>query len=115
MRYIKLQHELVHAQYDEGQGKWHLKIRRPVATGEGEEEKFEVIEDVADFVMAGTGTLSRWGWPDIEGLWDFKGKVIHSADWEQSDSWQETVKDWSSKRVGVIGVVSASFRSVYFI
>ncbi|THG98596.1 hypothetical protein EW145_g7399, partial [Phellinidium pouzarii] len=30
MRYIKLQHELIHAQYDEDSGKWYLKLRRPV-------------------------------------------------------------------------------------
>ena len=67
----------------------------------------EIIDDVADFVLHGTGTLSRWGWPDIQGLWDFRGKIVHSADWEESSgTWKETVKDWSSKRVGVIGVVS---------
>lgn len=108
MQYIKLRHELVHARYDEEQGKWHLKIRRPVISDDPKGDKFEIIEDVADFVLQGTGTLSRWSWPDIEGLWDFKGKLTHSADWEESsDSWKETIKDWSNKRVGVIGVVRA--------
>lgn len=111
MRYIKLRHELVYAQYDETNAKWRLRIRRPVfpsATyGEGEIE-YEEFEDTADVVLSGAGGLSRWKWPDIEGLESFKGKLIHSAEWdvgEEGESWQESVKDWGEKRVGVIGVV----------
>jgi cation diffusion facilitator CzcD-associated flavoprotein CzcO len=58
------------------------------------------------------GGLSRWSWPDIEGLENFKGKVVHSAQWETGDAgtsgpeWAESIKDWGDKRVGVIGVVS---------
>ncbi|THH07656.1 hypothetical protein EW145_g3232 [Phellinidium pouzarii] len=82
MRYIKLQHELIHAQYDELSGKWLLKLRRPVPGSTPADEQFEIIEDTADFVHTGVGGLSRWQWPDIEGLNKFQGKIIHSADWE---------------------------------
>lgn len=56
--------------------------------------------------------MSRWSWPDIEGLENFKGRVIHSAQWETGEDsgdgpeWAESVKDWGDKCVGVIGVVS---------
>ena len=70
-----------------------------------------MFEDVADLVLAATGALARWNWPDIEGLKSFKGKLLHTADWDMSStSWEETVKDWSDKHVGVIGVVSQSLR-----
>ena len=104
MRYIKLEHELVHARYDEPSGKWHLKLRRPVAGTTGDVE-YEIIDDTADFVLAGTGSLSRWKWPDIPGLSDYKGDLVHSAGWEDEEDkpWKES---WRDKREGVIGVVS---------
>ncbi|THH05651.1 hypothetical protein EW145_g4642, partial [Phellinidium pouzarii] len=54
MRYIKLQHELIHAQYDEDSGKWYLKLRRPVfdSISPSADEQYETIDDTADFVLA---------------------------------------------------------------
>ncbi|KAH8108598.1 FAD/NAD-binding domain-containing protein [Phellopilus nigrolimitatus] len=114
MRYIKLQHELIHARYDEESGKWHLKIRRPVQGREAVDEPFEVIEDVADLVVTAIGSLSRWSWPDIEGLSTFKGKIVHSAGWETDESghWQSSVANWGDKKVGVIGVGSTTIQIV---
>ena len=110
MRYIKLRHELIYAQYDEPSGKWKLKLRRPAEGSSGDSREYEIIEDSADFVLAGVGSLSRWSWPDIDGLNDFKGKLIHTAGWETDDSgwWHSSVADWGDKRVGVIGSVSSS-------
>lgn len=28
-----------------------------------------------------TISLSKWKWPEIPGLFDFKGKLLHSAKW----------------------------------
>lgn len=129
MRYIKLQHRVVHARYDEPSGKWHLRIRRPrdpstrprsppppKASGHpgpdsDAEELYEEFEDTADLLFTGVGSLSRWKWPEIDGLKDFEGKLFHTADFELeggSKPWQEAVHDWVDKRVGVIGVVSAA-------
>ena len=125
MRYIRLSHEVVGARWDAGKGKWHLKVRRPTldsSASSAATSEFEEFEDTADFVLAGTGALSRWQWPDIEGLDAFrKGKdklVVHSAEWEWEGmskddgavgGWEETVKGWGGKKVGVIGVVSLDF------
>lgn len=103
--YLKLQHELVHARYDEVQGKWHLRIRRPGSGPTDQKPSYEEFEDTADFVFCGAGSLSRWSWPDIEGLKDFRGKLMHAADWD-TDDWREGVKNWKDKTVGVVGVVS---------
>jgi cation diffusion facilitator CzcD-associated flavoprotein CzcO len=100
MRYIKLQHELIHARYDEPSAKWHLRLRRPATNLDSTAGiHFEEFEDTADVLFTGLGSLSRWSWPDIAGLNEFKGTVLHTAQWDDS------VQDWDKKKVGVIGVV----------
>ncbi|KAE9409300.1 FAD/NAD-P-binding domain-containing protein [Gymnopus androsaceus JB14] len=128
--YIKLQHRMTKAQYNEDTGKWHLTIRRPtgnnsngVSEAEGQKpgllDDFEDIEDTADVLFTALGALSRWEWPDIEGLETFEGKVIHSADWKTGEGdtgpktkWEDTVKSWGEKKVGVIGVGSSAIQIV---
>lgn len=102
MRYIKLQHEVVHAQYNESEGKWHVRVRRPNPdTGIPEE-----TEDSAHVLLMAIGGLSRWKWPDIDGLHEFKGELHHSAGFDPHDkTWQEVAAGYADKRVGVIGVV----------
>ena len=39
---------------------------------------------------------SKWKWPDVKGLWDFKGKLVHSAHWDNEYNWE-------GKRVAVLG------------
>ncbi|KAL4250051.1 FAD-binding Monooxygenase Superfamily protein [Abortiporus biennis] len=114
MQYIKLQHELVHARYDEPTGKWHLRIRRPVVSSSNEREiQYEEFEDTADIFFTGFGALSRWKWPDIKGLDQYKGKLMHSAQWDlEGDTWQEGVKDWTDKKIAVIGVGSSGMQLV---
>ena len=103
--YIKLQHELVNARYDEENAKWHVRVRRPSNTVEGE---FEEFEDSADFLFMGVGILSRWEWPDIEGLKSYNGLLVHSASWDLGgNTWEEDVKDWKDKNVAVIGLVGS--------
>ncbi|KAG9222257.1 hypothetical protein CCMSSC00406_0006554 [Pleurotus cornucopiae] len=128
MKYMKLQHRLVEAKWDDDAGKWRLRMRRPVLSAAGEaafrqpppneagtsnipKVEFEEFEDSADVLFTGIGNLNRWYWPDIPGLEDFKGKILHSAQWDTGDlssGWEESVKDWKDKRVGVIGVACGS-------
>lgn len=53
----------------------YLKVR-DLATG-------NVIDDDADVVIAAKGNLSDPAWPDIPGLKDFEGEVMHSARWKE--------------------------------
>ena len=100
--YIKLRHELIHARYEEATGKWHVRIRR--TTEDGTED----FDDEADFLFMGVGILHRWSWPEIEGLNDFEGTLVHSANWNLGGAtWEDDVKDWKDKNVAVIGLVSA--------
>jgi cation diffusion facilitator CzcD-associated flavoprotein CzcO len=110
-RYIKLQHTLVHARYNEPSGKWHLTIRRPLTNTTNRNKaipQFEEIEDIADVFLTATGALNRWKWPDIKGLADFQGRIVHTARWditEGNGGWEEGVRHWGDKSIGVIGSV----------
>lgn len=103
--YMKLSHELLGARYDEPSGKWHLKIRRRSNTT-GELEEFE---DWAHFLFTAVGILSRPKWPDIPGIGGFGGTIVHSGNWNLGgETWEDDVKEWGDKNVGVIGIVRAS-------
>ncbi|KAI8971008.1 FAD/NAD-P-binding domain-containing protein [Trametes punicea] len=108
-RYLKLKHEVVHAQYNEAAGRWHVRVRRQNAETGGLDE----LEDTADVLVCAMGSLSRWNWPDIEGLQEFKGTLYHSASFDPAEkTWQEVVEGWKDKRVGVIGVGSSALQLV---
>lgn len=97
-------------QWDESSGQWIVRIRRPSANDPSTLEEFE---QRADVVLNGTGGLSRWQWPNIEGLHDFKGPLVHSAGWNfGGKTWEEDVKDWGDKNVAVIGLVRVQRRFV---
>lgn len=48
---------------------------------------------------------SNWKWPTVPGLHDFQGKLMHSADWDQS-------YDFTGKRIAVIGAGSSGVQIV---
>ncbi|GJJ16031.1 hypothetical protein Clacol_010310 [Clathrus columnatus] len=95
-KYVKLQHELSGAEWDEENGKWLLKLTTP----DGE------VSDAVDVVLNCTGGLSNWNWPDIPGLHDFEGTLVHSAKWTLEK------EAWEGKTVAVIGVGSSAIQIV---
>jgi cation diffusion facilitator CzcD-associated flavoprotein CzcO len=112
MNYIRLRHELTHAAWDEDAGLWRLRVRRAC----GEEAEAE-IEDTADVLFLGVGWLSRPRWPDIPGLRDFQGRLLHTALWDVDDADGAQDNDgvpqtWRDKAVGIIGNVSPLGRFV---
>ncbi|KAJ7610491.1 FAD/NAD-P-binding domain-containing protein [Roridomyces roridus] len=93
-KYMHFNHELTHAKYDEAAGTWTVRIKH-----EGTE-----FEDTCDVLLLCIGSLSRWHWPEIEGLREFQGRLVHSAQWDVGGgAWEEGVKDWGDKTVGIIG------------
>lgn len=52
------------------------------------------VRDSADILVSAVGFLSKWRWPEIPGLHDFKGTLCHSAAWDESF-------DATGKRIGM--------------
>ena len=88
MPYIHLQHRVVAADWDEDSGMWHVRIE--------DMTRQTVFEDTCHYLINAGGILNNWRWPNIPGLHDFKGKLVHSANWPEH--W-----DYKDLTVAVIG------------
>lgn len=54
------------------------------------------IHDHCDIFINATGILNNWRWPAIPGLHDYKGTLLHTANWDKD-------VDLTGKHVGLIG------------
>ena len=107
MQHIKLNHEVVRAQYDAPRGQWRVRVRVLCADAEAGESE---IDDVADVLVTAVGPISRWTLPDIAGIDAFKGELHHSAGYvPKGKTWHEDAEAWGDKCVGVVGSVSAGY------
>jgi cation diffusion facilitator CzcD-associated flavoprotein CzcO len=50
----------------------------------------ETFEDITDILITARGQLNDISWPDLPGLDKFQGKVVHSADWDET--WGNTLE-----------------------
>lgn len=94
-QYIQLNHKITSAQWIEEKGIYEVDI----------ETKDGTIKDWGHILINATGTLNNWKWPEIEGLHDFKGTLVHSAKWDPSIS-------YDNKRVAVIGTGSSAIQII---
>ncbi|KAK3906964.1 hypothetical protein C8A05DRAFT_40295 [Staphylotrichum tortipilum] len=85
---VKTLHQVVEARWSEKDGQWELVVKN-LETG-------EEFSDYATFLVDGTGILNNWKWPDVEGLDDFQGTLIHTARWPKDF-------DHTGKTIAVIG------------
>ncbi|EOD47368.1 putative flavin-binding monooxygenase protein [Neofusicoccum parvum UCRNP2] len=99
-KHVHLQHTCIEARWNEDESKWKVKLLKLNASGGA-----ELVEDTADVFITGTGTLNDWKWPEIKGLQDFKGALLHSANWDESF-------DPTGKTVAVIGGGSSGIKIV---
>lgn len=96
-KYIKLRHQIERAEWDEEAGLWRFEVKN-LKTG-------ETYTDEAEYFINAGGVLNNWKWPDIPGLHDFKGKLMHSAAYEEDYSLE-------GKKVAVIGAGSSGVQIV---
>lgn len=89
---IRLQTEITQAAWNEQDRRWHLSD----ATG----RKWR-----ARVLVSALGALSRPAWPDIPGLEDFAGKVVHSQQWRES-------LELAGRRVAVIGTGASAVQLI---
>lgn len=59
-------------------GVWNVQTEYTTPNGEKITSK-----SAAEVVISAVGILNNWKWPDIDGLHDFEGKLLHSANWDE--------------------------------
>lgn len=77
---IKYSTKVIGATWDEMKGTW--TVRTEHTSPEGTITNDEVT---AEIVISAVGILNNWKWPDVQGLHDFQGPLLHSAHWD--DTW----------------------------
>ncbi|BBX18393.1 4-hydroxyacetophenone monooxygenase [Mycolicibacterium duvalii] len=89
---IRFNTEITGLTFDEGRGVWTASTRR--------RRKFQ-----ARTVVLASGPLADHAWPDIRGIDTYRGRKIHSADWDHD-------YDVTGKRVAVIGTGASAVQIV---
>ncbi|GMK58644.1 hypothetical protein CspeluHIS016_0600860 [Cutaneotrichosporon spelunceum] len=101
-KFIKLQHTVTNARWDEERGKWFVTVSSGGVS----------FEDECDFVLFATGLLSKPIWPDnIPGRESFSGTMVHTGDWRAAGL-PDDPEFWADKRVGVIGMGASGVQIV---
>ena len=89
---MQLETEIVEARFDEDAGVWHLK------TGLGD-------QFTARVVIAGVGGLVDPAYPEIPGVSELEGEMMHTARWKHE-------VDLTGKQVSVIGTGASAVQVV---
>lgn len=87
-RYCKTRHQVTNAVWNQQKGGYNVTID-DLASG-------QKIEDWCDILINAGGILNAWRWPAIPGLDSYKGKLLHTANWDST-------VDLRGKHVGLIG------------
>lgn len=73
-------------------------------------ERNEWITETADgtqyvsrYLINGSGSLSEVKWPEIEGMGDYEGTLLHTSAWDEN-------LDFTGKRVAIIGTGATSIQ-----
>jgi 4-hydroxyacetophenone monooxygenase len=85
--HIRLGHDLEDARFDEKDSTWHLTFQGP----DGER-----VERDVSMVVSAAGVFSKAKLPDIEGIDEFEGAIVHPTQWTRD-------LEVRGKRVAVIG------------
>lgn len=91
------------ARWQEDKAVWNVKLETTDDSG-----RITETTDECDILLAATGVLNNFKWPDIKGIDEFKGKVIHTARWP--DEYQQD--EWAKDRVAIIGSGASSVQTV---
>ncbi|KAI1423213.1 hypothetical protein F5Y12DRAFT_786187 [Xylaria sp. FL1777] len=94
-QYVRLQHQVIGAYWNNDKDEYDITIK-DIASN-------LVISDHCHILINAGGILNHWHWPNIPGLDDYKGTLLHTAKWD------ETV-ELEGKHVGLIGNGSSAIQ-----
>jgi cation diffusion facilitator CzcD-associated flavoprotein CzcO len=92
-RYIRFNTVVDEARWDDAEKKWKTLV---TVTGAKDAEFGEHYTLTSDFLVSAVGQLNQPKMPNIPGIDDFKGKIMHSSRWDWS-------YDLKGKQIAVIG------------
>jgi cation diffusion facilitator CzcD-associated flavoprotein CzcO len=95
-KYVQFQRKVESATWDGESGHWKLQILGPDGAR---------FEDWCDILINASGVLNSWKYPNIPGLDIFKGKLMHSAKWDNT-------YDLTGKTVAIIGGGSSAVQII---
>lgn len=114
-KYMTFNTQVVEARFNDETGKWKVKLRKTIPgdwdsqqkayRDEGQKEEFE---DECDLLLYATGILNDYKWPNIPGVKDFKGRLVHTARWPNDYQ----AEQWKDQNVAVIGSGASSIQTV---
>lgn len=90
--HIRTGTEIVRAHWDGDSSRWRLT------------DEFD-RQHTAEILVSALGGLSRPAWPDLPGLGDFSGTVVHSQQWPRK-------LDLDGKRIAVVGTGASAAQLV---
>lgn len=121
--FLKLQHRVDKAVWSPKEGRWEVSVQ-DLKHEQVFIDKAEVLINAAGFLkyeiplscnqcacpcergfLLLIQLLSKWKWPDIADIGEFKGQLTHSAQWDDS-------YDFTGKRVAIIGSGSSAIQIV---
>lgn len=85
---LRLSHEVLSARWKWETHRWEFQIRDLLTD--------TTFRDTAEFFISAPGRVNQAALPDIKGLENFKGEVLHTSKWDHN-------VDLEGKRVAVIG------------
>lgn len=92
-KYIRFNSAIEEASWDDASKTWKSTVK---VLGGKEVEFHERYDITSDFLVSAVGQLNQPHYPEIPGLENFKGKIMHSARWDWS-------YNFKGKRIGIIG------------
>lgn len=87
-QYIKTLHKVVGAKWRDSLGEWNVEVE-DLSSG-------KTTEHACDILINAGGFLNDWTFPSIPGLEKFKGRLLHSAAFDDS-------VQLMGKKIGLIG------------
>jgi cation diffusion facilitator CzcD-associated flavoprotein CzcO len=100
-KYVRLNSVVKSARWVEEDGRYELEVSQNDGGSSG--SPMVMKKTWCHVLINATGILNNWKWPDIPGLHDFRGTLLHSANWD-------TTTRWDDKTVAVIGTGSSAIQ-----